>query len=609
MSDITTLLNELNAKMAKSHQAYEEFFWKSYMGDHGVDEKMIAAEAVRDEFRSDRNLSDRVKTALTKASGEEKTALEQWQQFFACYQVPESLVPLRKEVAELEAKIQKERGSRTEGYVDPKTGDFVEASRNKMRMIMMVEADEELRKACFEAVDKLSVSHVNDLIKLVQMRNEFARGLGYEDFYDYRLQVAEGMQKEELFALFDDLYEQTRYGFDNIRELEREKPGIRLPWNQSYMLAGDVKKQQDPYLDFGKMLLWWGRSFAALGIGFQGATLQLDLVERKGKYDNGFCHWPKLVKFDEKTGREPGASNFTCNAIPGQVGSGERAGVTLFHEGGHAAHLTNVETRQVCMNHEYDPLSTAWAETQSMFLDAMQSSPEWLTRYAHDAKGNPYPFSLIEEELRKVYPKQPLRFMSIMAVVEFERQLYELDRELTQERVLEIAREVGEKYFDYSVDTHYVLQVPHIYSWDSSCYYHGYGLAQLAVAQWRDYFYNDKHGFIVDNPEVGNEMYEVWKLGASKSFGDFVKLATGKPLSVDTYVNSISGTVEYQLERIKERIAKLENIPRDKGPVELDAHIKMVHGKELIADNEVSFEDMAERYAAWLKGLEEKAAA
>ena len=37
----------------------------------------------------------------------------------------------------------------------------------------------------------------------------------------------------------------------------------------------------------------WGRSFAAMGIQYKGATMTLDLLDRKGKYSNGFCHWPQ----------------------------------------------------------------------------------------------------------------------------------------------------------------------------------------------------------------------------------------------------------------------------------------------------------------------------
>jgi len=37
----------------------------------------------------------------------------------------------------------------------------------------------------------------------------------------------------------------------------------------------------------------WGRSFGKLGISYKDATMDLDLLDRKNKYSNGFCHWPQ----------------------------------------------------------------------------------------------------------------------------------------------------------------------------------------------------------------------------------------------------------------------------------------------------------------------------
>ena len=56
-------------------------------------------------------------------------------------------------------------------------------------------------------------------------------------------------------------------------------------------MAGDVEKQLDPYFPFEKSVETWGRCYNKLGIGYKGATMTLDLLDRKGKYSNGFCHW------------------------------------------------------------------------------------------------------------------------------------------------------------------------------------------------------------------------------------------------------------------------------------------------------------------------------
>lgn len=49
----------------------------------------------------------------------------------------------------------------------------------------------------------------------------------------------------------------------------------------------------DPYFPFEEAVDVWARTFAGLGIQYRGATMQLDLCDRPGKYSNGFCHWPQ----------------------------------------------------------------------------------------------------------------------------------------------------------------------------------------------------------------------------------------------------------------------------------------------------------------------------
>ena len=44
----------------------------------------------------------------------------------------------------------------------------------------------------------------------------------------------------------------------------------------------------------------------------------------------------------------------------------------------------------------------------------------------------------------------------------------------------------------------------------------------------------------------------------------------------------------------------MKKVKEYKKPVALNANIKMVHGKKVVADNGKSFEDMARRYKLWL---------
>ena len=184
------------------------------------------------------------------------------------------------------------------------------------------------------------------------------------------------------------------------------------------------------------------------------------------------------------------------------------------------------------------------------------------------------------------------------------KEVYET-KKLTKEKILETAIRMDKKYFDMEVDSYHALYIPHIYSWDSSAYYHGYGLSELALTQWREYFY-EKYGYIVDNPNVGKEMKKVWKLGSTKTFFEFVKLATDKKLSAEPFIKNVTRSVDDALELAKKRIDRLKSVPTYNKKIKLKAEIKMVHGKKTICDNSKNFEDMAKKYAIWLGKMKNK---
>lgn len=583
------LLNKLNSDYLWLHEAYEWNFWYSYMWDKTKDEDFVTTKTALEEFKTSKSEYQWVCDALEHETDDElRIRLWYRKQFFELYAIPEQVRWLRDEIIALEKKIESNRATRETGYKDPKTGEFVKMSIGVMRSKMMTEDDEVMRKVYFDGAYDTITDDVDDLIELVAKRNEYARALWYKHFYDFKTQIEERMDCEEIWKLFVELREGAQRAFDYVRELEKtEKPWLRKPWNAAYMLSGDFIKQDDPYFQMEDAIERRGRSMMNLWVNYAGCEMQLDLLERDGKYQNGFCHMPTPTHYAWWL-KIPTRVNFTCDNKPWVIGEWSDLSITLFHEWGHAAHFANMNMKDVILNTEYPPASTARAETQSMFMDTMNSSIERSTRYAN------YPFALFEEKTRKLRPLAPKRLMSICAIVDFERRLYTSD-ELTKDIVIEFAKQISDRYFDYSESLLFALLPVHIYSWESSCSYHGYGLAELWLHQLRAYFYN-KYGYIVDNPKVGEEMTKRRNVWSSISFNECLKWLTGEWVSTKAYLANINRTVEEVLEVAKERIAKLETIPQTTNPIDIWAKISIVDGNDIICDNSISFEDMCEKF-------------
>ena len=209
-------------------------------------------------------------------------------------------------------------------------------------------------------------------------------------------------------------------------------------------------------------------------IGYCGATMTLDLLDRPKKYSNGFCHWPIPAWIKPDGTFQPSKTNFTSLADPSAIGSGLTALNTLMHEAGHAAHFANIKQPSPLFSQERSPTSVAYAENQSMFLDSLVDDSSWRAKYAKNLNGESIPFEIIEENIRSTHPYKVFSLRAMLCVSYFEKALYELpDEELTSKRIQELADEI-EIQIQGGLSARPLLSVPHLVSDEASCYYQGY---------------------------------------------------------------------------------------------------------------------------------------
>ncbi|MBL8804870.1 MAG: peptidase M3 [Planctomycetes bacterium] len=608
----TRRLDELDAAYAALHTRKEDAFWSAKMGL--LDDSQAAhSELETREIELQRFLQDPARLTEARelearaASDTERVRAAGWVATFQAHVIDS---PRARELAEqitaAESRLEHARGEMELGYRDS-GGGFVRASSVKLSSLLRSAPDEALRRAAWNALRSIEPYVIDHgFLELVRMRNRLGRLLGAEDYYDWKTRRVENLSKRQVFAWLDELEERTRAAGQRAVNDARATHGAQrlTPWNLHYLVAGDVTRELDPYFPFRSALAVWGRSFAALGVKYAGAELVLDLVDRKGKYENGFMHGP-VVAWRTPRGRVPARIHFTANAIPGMVGSGQRAMQTLFHEGGHAAHFANIDMPSPCFGQEFAPTSVAFCETQSMFLDSLLDDADWQQRYALDEQGRPMPFELVERALDAHQPFAAWNARAMLAVCYGEKALYEIpDDELTPQRALETLRDVERRLlFLDEGSPRPILAVPHLLSGDSSAYYHGYVLAEMAVHQTREFF-RTRDGHLVDNPRIGPELARAWWApGNSVSFGEFVRRLTGAELSARAMAHSVNLSAQEAKQEARAALARLESVPRWNGPVELDARIKVIHGRETVAQLDGDFAAFAHAFERWIDEL------
>ncbi|USD34943.1 MULTISPECIES: M3 family metallopeptidase [Vibrio] len=606
----TQYLKDLNQRYLDVHRTKEDLFWDTYMGISNEHDRFATAQTAWTHFLSNADqisdIEQQLSTLNEIADLEERKqtqiGLEGWLATFRSHAIEgDKAQALKTELIAFETELFEKKQNHALVYVN-EGGEQVDASLPALRSTIMANDNEAVRQSAHQALLDLEQWLLgNGFIDLVKLRNQFARSLGYDNFFDYSVLKNEKMTTAELFAILDDFEQRTRQvNLTSLDKLASEKGQNALTgYNFNYSFSGDSMRELDPYVPFSKSLRRWVESFGRLNIDYSGAELTLDLLDRQGKYQNGFCHGPIPSFYDD--GRWIAAKvNFTSNAKPDQIGSGYDGINTLFHEGGHAAHFANVKMNSPCFSQEFAPTSMAYAETQSMFCDSLLNDADWLKQYALDANGNPVPDELIQSMINSSQPFKAYQERSILVVPYFERALYQLsDEELTAQRITALARQCEKQILGLECSPRPLIAIPHLLSDEASCAYHGYLLANMAVYQTRAYFL-DRFGYLTDNPEIGPLLAEhYWRAGNHLSHNDTIKSLTGEGFNAKYLAEACSLTADQAWEIQKQKIADLNSRERtDTKP--LNAKINIVDGADCLADNATSDELMCKQFEDYI---------
>ncbi|MCV2354952.1 M3 family metallopeptidase [Paucibacter sp. B2R-40] len=603
---------QLNTDYNAVHKTKEDLFWATYMATSADQAGFAAAEQAYKNF-----ISDPAKLSATRAHLAQLQALPQAEQdpqllkglngWLALFEANiidnDAARALMSEIIQAEATLFANKRELQPTHLN-QHGQSEVASLTMLATNLATNPVEACRRSSFAGFQE--IEHwvlANGFLELVKLRNRFARALGFDNYFELKLRKNERMTPAQLTGILDDFVARTDEAhartLSHLQAAHGE--GALAPWNLRFYSSGDVVRRMDEYMPFGPALRRWVESFRRLGIQYRGATMQLDLLERKGKYQNGFCHGPVPSYVNERGEWVPGQINFTAEAKPDQMGSGLRAINTLFHEGGHAAHFANVAQNSPCFSQEFAPTSMAYAETQSMFCDSLLGDADWLKRYAKNAAGEAIPDQLIHDRIASSQPMRAFDERSIAVVPYFEAALYAMaDEELTAEAVLALARATEIRVLGV-VSPRPMLAIPHLLNQESAASYQGYLLAHMAVYQTRAFFLRE-HGFLTDNVAIGPQLAQhYWQPGNSIDHDATLRSLTGEGFSARYLAEACNQSVESCWAQAQASLAAAATRHYPEAvPAALDAQIRIVHGEQLLADSSAGEAAMCARFEAWV---------
>ena len=466
----------------------------------------------------------------TKKSGQVKDAglARQLDKLYYSY-LPNQVKPeMLEKLVDLDTKIQ-EKYNTFRGTIDGK-----KVTMSDIYTIMTTETDCRKRELAWRASKQVGDAIVDDLTKLVKLRNETARKVGFDNYHTMSIVTGE-QDVNELDRTFDELYELTNKPFARMKkELDiilAKNFGIDadelMPWHYHdpffqrtplvYELDLDLYYKKHDAKDLAE------KYYASVGLPVDDILDRSDLYDREGKYPHAFS---------EDVDRR-GDVRILCN-----LQNTERWMETILHELGHAVYSKYHDRKEPWLLRE--PAHSFTTESIAMFFGRLSRNADWMQEMLglSDAE---------RKEIEKVSDKY-LRFQQVlfarwaMVMYNFEKQLYaNPDQDLNNlwwelvEKYQFVKRPPGPVDAGWASKLHFTT---------APCYYHNYMLGELLASQLHHQIVHKVFGLESDKDvsyagrrELGDYLRtKVFSPGALYQWNDMIERATGKPLTPKYFV-------------------------------------------------------------------------
>lgn len=442
----------------------------------------------------------------------------------------ETLAKLVNKASEIEQIFTAFRG---------KIGDK-EYSDNDLLQMMARETDSAGRQNIWQAMKQVGAAVAPRLVELAGLRNEAARKMGYKNYWDMKIRLDEHDPRElrtifaQLEKFTDEPYRRMKAELDT--ELARRfniPPEEMMPWhydNPFFQAAPPSEKinLDEFYRGMKKedLVTLAEKFFIDIGLPVEDILKRSDLYERPGKNQHAFS-----TAIDRHKD-----VRILMNLSPTAEDMD-----TLMHELGHALYS---------IHHDFDlPFNLIEAahafttEAVAQVFGALAKNPTWLITYAgaDENKVNEMEAAILEQRRRE----QLIFARWSLVMFHFEAALYENPgQDLNKtwwdlvERFQMLKRPENRNAPDWAAKIHFTI---------APVYYHNYQLGELLSAQIRAALVKLtvhrgpaaglRYG---QQPEIGKFFLEkIFKPGKTLPWPEFVKAATGEPLTAGHFAREI----------------------------------------------------------------------
>jgi peptidyl-dipeptidase A len=388
------------------------------------------------------------------------------------------------------------------------------ATQNQLVNVLRYEKDRGLRKEAWLARNQVGKEMAPDLTRLIRLRNEEARNLGYESFYSMALALGE-IDESWLFQTLDQLDRLSKDPYAKWQSRVRRQ--MRLDRLESWDTAYDYDNFQEKlksYFPKDEILPRLKDAYKGIGFDIESMPILVDDEERPGKSQHAFS-FPINVPTDIR--------------ILANADDGIASYRTMFHEMGHSVYSASIDQPTMLLQ---DAASACFTEGIGQFFPMFLDKEGWLLGPAQ------VPAPMVKEAARKRLEDAPFGVRFYLVMLNFEREAYRNpEQDLTK-----LWWTMNEKYL--GLPPH-----PEVDSWASiihftshPAYYQNYLLADMIAAQLMR-FLERRQGDVMENRATGDFLKkEIFAKGSSVPWMKLLEDTTGEALNVRYYVEEKLGT-------------------------------------------------------------------